>query len=39
MDHSILSAITAVSSILDPEKVSKESVWDVNTEKEYHESK
>ena len=39
MDHSILSAITAVESILDPEKVSKQSVWDVNTEKEYHESK
>ena len=39
MDHSILSAITAVESILDPEKVSRESVWDVNTEKEYHESK
>ena len=39
MDHSILSAITAVSSILDPKKTSKESVWDVNTEKEYHESK
>ncbi len=39
MDHSILSAITAVESILDPEKVKRESVWDVNTEKEYHESK
>ena len=39
MDHSILSAITAVESILDPEKVARESVWDVNTEKEYHESK
>ena len=39
VDHSILSAITAVESILDPEKVSKQSVWDVNTEKEYHESK
>ena len=39
MDHSILTALTAVSSILDPEKVAKESVWDVNTEKEYHETK
>ncbi|MCR5348628.1 MAG: NAD(P)/FAD-dependent oxidoreductase [Bacilli bacterium] len=39
MDHSILTALTAVSSILDPEKVKKESVWDVNTEKEYHETK
>ena len=39
MDHSILTALTAVSSILDPEHVKKESVWDVNTEKEYHETK
>lgn len=39
MDHSILTALTAVSSILDPEKVAKESVWEVNTEKEYHETK
>lgn len=39
MDHSILTALTAVSSILDPEKTKKESVWDVNTEKEYHETK
>ena len=39
MDHSILTALTAVASILDPEGVKKESVWDVNTEKEYHETK
>ena len=39
MDHSILTALTAVRSILDPEHVNKDSVWDVNTEKEYHEAK
>lgn len=39
MDHSILTALTAVSSILNPEETPKESVWDVNTEKEYHEAK
>ena len=39
MDHSILTALTAVRSILDPENVSKEAVWEVNTEKEYHETK
>ena len=37
MDHSMLTAIEAVSSILDPEGHSKEGVWKVNTEKEYHE--
>ena len=39
MDHSILTSLTAVRSILNPEAVDKESVWDVNTEKEYHEVK
>ncbi|MBQ9457538.1 MAG: NAD(P)/FAD-dependent oxidoreductase [Bacilli bacterium] len=39
MDHSILTALTAVKSLLHPEEVAKESVWDVNTEKEYHETK
>ena len=37
MDHSMLTAIEAVSSILDPEGHPKEDVWKVNTEKEYHE--
>ena len=37
MDHSMLTAIEAVSSILDPEGHPKEGVWKVNTEKEYHE--
>jgi hypothetical protein len=39
MDHSMMTAIVTVESILDPEKVHKESIWKVNTEKEYHETK
>jgi protoporphyrinogen oxidase len=39
MDHSMMTAIVAVESILNPEKVLKSSIWKVNTEKEYHESK
>lgn len=36
MDHSMLTAMTAVDSILG--KIDKQSVWTVNTEKEYHET-
>ena len=39
MDHSMLSALEAVKSILDPEGHPKIEVWNVNTEKEYHEEK
>ena len=39
MDHSMLSALEAVKSILDPEEHPKVEVWNVNTEKEYHEEK
>lgn len=39
MDHSMLSAIEAVNSILDGNKHKKEDVWKVNTEKDYHEEK
>ena len=39
MDHSMMTAIVTVESILDPEKILKSSIWNVNTEKEYHESK
>lgn len=39
MDHSMLTAMETVKHILDPEKVSKESIWEVNAEKEYHEEK
>ena len=38
MDHSMLSAIYAVSDILENKK-DKEKIWNVNTEKEYHETK
>lgn len=37
-DHSMLSAITAVDNILSGRK-DKANIWDVNTEKEYHEEK
>ena len=39
MDHSMMTAIVAVSSIIDGEKVPKDMIWTVNTEKEYHEAK
>ena len=38
MDHSILTALEAVKVFLD-KNLSKEIIWSVNTEKEYHESK
>ena len=38
MDHSMLSAMSAVSNILSGE-TSKENIWNVNAEKEYHETK
>jgi len=37
-DHSMLTAITAVNNIIH-KKVSKENIWDINTEEEYHEEK
>jgi len=37
-DHSMLTAITAVNNILSGE-VSKKNIWDINTEKDYHEEK
>ena len=36
-DHSMLAAMTAVENILKNE-VSKDNLWNVNTEKTYHES-
>ena len=39
MDHSMMTAIVAVESMKDPLKVPKSSIWKVNTEKEYHETK
>ncbi|MCU0461655.1 MAG: NAD(P)/FAD-dependent oxidoreductase [Bacteroidales bacterium] len=37
-DHSMLTAIAAVSNII-LKKISKENIWDINTEEEYHEEK
>ena len=37
-DHSMLTAITAVSNIISGEK-SKDNIWDINTEEVYHEEK
>jgi hypothetical protein len=37
-DHSMLTAITAVKNIL-LNIISKENIWDINTEEEYHEEK
>lgn len=39
MDHSMLTAMECVNSIIDPTKVNKETIWKVNTEQEYHEEK
>ena len=38
MDHSMLTAIEAVKNIKQ-NKTSKDNIWNVNTEKEYHETK
>lgn len=38
MDHSMLTAMKAVECILDS-KLSKDSIWNVNTEKTYHEER
>ena len=37
-DHSMLTAITAVNNIISGEK-SKDNIWNINTEEEYHEEK
>lgn len=36
MDHSMLTAMTAVDCLFD-EKKDRKAIWQVNTEKEYHE--
>ena len=38
MDHSMMTAFESVDNILSGKKT-KENVWNVNTEQEYHESK
>lgn len=37
-DHSMLTAITAVENIIH-NRVSKENIWEINTEEDYHEKK
>ena len=39
MDHSMVTAMEAASIILGEGKYKKEDIWEVNTEKEYHETK
>ena len=39
MDHSMLTAFTAVDIIEGKDGVTKEDLWNVNAEKEYHEEK
>ena len=38
MDHSMLSAMEAVNCIIN-DNTDKSSIWDINTEEEYHEEK
>ena len=39
MDHSMVTAFEAVKNILDGNSADKSAIWNVNTEKEYHEEK
>ena len=39
MDHSMLTAIEAVRVLTSNGEISKDIIWKVNTEKEYHEQK
>ena len=39
MDHSMLTAMLAVDAIVDPANNDKKAIWNVNEEKEYHETK
>jgi len=38
MDHSILTAMTAVDNIINGVK-DKKNIWEINTEEDYHEEK
>ena len=38
MDHSMVTSLIAASLILDEGKYSKNDLWEVNVEKEYHET-
>ena len=39
MDHSMVTAFEAVDNILSGNSADKSAIWNVNTEKEYHEEK
>ena len=39
MDHSMVTAMMAASIVLEEGKYNKADIWEVNTEKEYHETK
>ena len=39
MDHSMLTAMKTAEHLINPENVKKEDIWEVNTEKSYHETK
>lgn len=39
MDHSMLTAMKAVDTILSDRDADKNTIWDVNTEEDYHETK
>jgi hypothetical protein len=39
MDHSMLTAMDAVKSMIDPSSFKKEDIWKVNTETTYAEEK
>ena len=39
MDHSMLTSIDTVKAIISPDSITKESIWNINAEQEYHEEK
>jgi protoporphyrinogen oxidase len=39
MDHSMVTGMMAADAMINPERVDKTKIWDVNTEKSYHEVK
>ena len=39
MDHSMLTAMRTADYLINPEEGNKADIWEVNTEKSYHETK
>lgn len=39
MDHSMATAFETVNNIINGKNTKKDNIWNVNTEKEYHEVK